>query len=766
MHPRLTSASVDRIGALLIWTLLLCASHGHAQAGTLDTLSAFKKGSQFRYYRIAGLDAQAARFELRRPGNLIRIACTFAGSADTGSARVRVFGNEAGAPTPFLEKDLVAPMLVRKTRSGVERVEILLTTPLPISSQQFFISIDQLSPGVLLICDAANRPPRCQSSIDQFTDQCLKLVNNSWWTAPRGFAIEAILDYTADPYPTHFEDRTEEVGLAEIAIAPGSLAAADADNDGYLDLLVAGRLFRNIRGAGFREVTVESGLSGKPIASVFVDVNNDKRLDVLCFGIADSSYHLNSALFLAVDSASYRYQPLALPQLLHPTSISIADVDGNTFPDLFIGQGSNDSSASSAGFLLLNDGKLGFIDRSNVLQSGADNQHPAQGSQWVDVDSDGLFDLYVARQGPNRCELWKNNGDGTFSNVIANSFLRPDEMRSVNSLGAHWKDFDSDGRIDLVAAQHTSLSATSGHTGQIRNVVHAQELARSGSTGAVEAVTIEFAEYRGAASWADVDNNGALDLFFSSGSPCRQADLFLQRPAGTFENYTPQAGLLRLRMGPDVLWGDFDNDGRVDLVGFVDSTLVYYQNASEQVGAYLALDIRDGMPGTRVTVFAEDRIYSDEVTSGRGLLIQDPPRLHVGLGSETSIDSVVIRWPDGATETKYDVKLNSRQTFGRAAPLIAGSAQVLSTVRVYPNPFSEKLEFAYRIGAASRVRIEIFGADGRLIATPLDQHQNPGVHSIAWYALDAMGNRISQGTYVYRVTAGAEQAVGKVVLSQ
>lgn len=736
-----------------------------ASADVLDTLSAFNPRSTYRWYRIAALRTQASRFEPKGAGHIEEVRILLAGDSGTGSARVRIFGYEGGAPAPFLGRDLIEPIVVRKSRPGLEWVTVNMRRPVRIDQRQFFVAVDRLTPGVVLVTDSDTKPVLCEDESESFRHQALQTADGRWWIGKYAFAVDVVMSYEHDPELTWLSDVTSTVGLADTSRVAGGIAWGDYNADRRLDVLFNGRLYENA-GSSFIDVSEQVGLHGIPRAGLFIDMNNDTRLDILFLGSSDTANPGQSTLFLAGEGGTFDARSLDLPPILHPTSFSLADADLDGYLDLFVGQGDDASGESLPNLLLLNDHADGFVDRSERLYGGNHGQHASQGSQWVDVDDDGYLDLYVVNQGENAAELWRSNGDGTFSILFGPQSSAQGQLLSVNTVGGHWQYADGDPFPDLLAPQHSTYERLSGTTESINSILHATELQAVTMSSSDENRGVEFAEKRGGGAWVDVDNSGTLDLFLASASPCRNAHLYTSTATGSFASQSSEFGLLHVPAGPDGVWIDYDGDGRLDLATLVNGYFHLFRNTVIASGNYVAVEV-DGadMTGLKVDLYAGDRKITREVASGRGLLMQDPLRLHFGLGDETSVDSVRVRRPGGDEQTFTGLKLNSLNTL-RSKDISTASGVMLTDVRAFPNPFSDNLTIGFVLKGRAQVDVIVFDLQGNRVAEPHSGVLDAGIRNVVWRAVGADGSPMPQGTYIYRVVAGGETFNGRVVLGR
>ncbi len=214
------------------------------------------------------------------------------------------------------------------------------------------------------------------------------------------------------------------------------------------------------------------------------------------------------------------------------------DYDGDGDLDLFFG---NDSQPNR---LMRNDGNFAFTD---VTPAGIqDAAAAARTAAWGDYDNDGDPDLYLANYPPVPNKLFRNDGNGVFTDLTAKN---PVVGVIASSKGAYWVDFDNDGDLDLSVV---------GYNGNFlfRNDGPDEPFADVSSAIPATVWNVE------AAAWADFDNDGDMDLYLGRDNfPNR---LVVNDGGGAFHDASiaviQDAGLAR-----GVAWGDYDNDGDLDL---------------------------------------------------------------------------------------------------------------------------------------------------------------------------------------------------------
>lgn len=735
--------------------LLLCSLSSYA--GQLDTIKYFDERAGYVYYQDATITMQAARFELRAPGELHRVVVTLGGRSVDGSVRLRVFGLEGGLPAPGLERDLITPILVRKSRAGVERIVVDIPNPVRINGHQFFIGIDNISPDVTLLSDKKTKRPSCVSENEAYYYQMLRGSGGGWTWGRYAFVVEAMVEYDISHREPYLINATKELALPDSLARNHSIAWGDVDHDGYLDLLFDGSLYRNNRGESFSNVSIPLGNPAKPRANLFIDINNDAALDLLFLGSLDSA-NTASSLFLNDGSGHFTKRSLNIPAIIDPTSFSIADSDSDGYLDLFVGQG----AAANTSYILVNNRQLGFIDRTEMLYPPGAAIPSCHGSQWVDVDGDGDLDLYIATSNDSEDELWIRNDDASYVNVLTQKGVARRDQLVGARVGCHWADYDNDGDMDLLLPQRVSLQqmkATSEQASSVVTTIDAQLYDYSSYKA-----DIHYEERPSGGAWGDVNNDGRLDLILTTSCGCRYASLYLQREEGGFIQETHEAGLIRIAAGEDAVWVDYNNDGKLDLATLVDGRLAIFKNTSISTNNSISLDLEGGHAvGARAEVFAGDMRYTQEVTSGRGVLMQGPLRLHYGLADARSADSVIVRWGNGRSDRYYGLDANTIHKL-REGGGISAIDRGMASIDASPNPFSTRLQLHYTIPMTEHVSVGIYTLDGTRVRLLVDEKQSAGSHDVIWDTKDDRGERVSQGTYLYRLSTSAGEQTGKVLM--
>jgi enediyne biosynthesis protein E4 len=432
-----------------------------------------------------------------------------------------------------------------------------------------------------------------------------------------------------------FTDVTEKAGVANERWGFG-VAIGDYDNDGWPDIYVANygknRLYHNNHDGTFTDVAVTAGveLGGWSTGPSWGDYDQDGRLDLFVPGYAKFDVdHPQSCDFQGTQVAC---GPAALPgeqdHLFHN--------NGNgTFTDVSVKAGVSDPK-----------GYYGFA------------------STFVDVDDDGWVDLLVANDSrPNY--LYRNRHNGTFEDAsYLSGFAVTEDGRLMASMGIAVGDYNRDGRLDLYVTNFSddySVLFRNDGNGVFSDVTVQAGLAEP---------TIPFLKW--GTGFLDFDNDGLLDLFVANGHVFPVVDkqnwgttwaerpwLFRNLDGVKFQEVPPSAGsgLADVIPARGAAFGDLFNDGHIDVViNNLDSTPTLLRNVVKNENHWVTLKLIGGpksprdATGAKVFVTAGGVRQRADVFSGGSYGSNSDPRLHFGLGSATKLDKVEIQWPSAKTQ--------------------------------------------------------------------------------------------------------------------
>lgn len=744
---------------------LLPLSFAAVTASQLDTLRTFGENGGAYHYTSPSIVLQAARFDLPHVAAIKTLTVVLGGSSSNGEATVHIYGDEGGLASPMREHDLIQPIKIQKSRSGYERITIDLPRPLLINSSQFFIGVSDLDSGVTLLTDRVERKPACSDpSAGSYFYQAIKLRSGEWQQGPFAYLVEVEISFDLTE-AVFIRDTNAVVYNEKCSIRPfstPSIACADLNEDSYIDVLANGRLYFNNGFGVFLEKTRDAGLPAHSTAHVLLDINNDGRTDILLLNCDDKSKS-GSTVYLNNGASNFTPYSIEIPPVIDVASISIADIDNDGFPDLFIGQSSNSTASAGGNILLRNTGNLTFEDKSGLITGEGRATGVCRASSFIDYDNDGNTDLYIANYYNQPDELWLNNGNGTFRYTAVDPNPGGD---AASSNGCHWGDVDQDGDMDVLIPLYIPPSNIYSNSSA---AVLFNEQFRGDSRISQQSGIVYEERYSGGA-WGDINNDGLLDFIVATSCPCRYADVYLQNSTRNFTLATHELGLDGLANNTDAVWADIDNNGSLDLLLISNDSLVVYRQKKSD-GNYIQIDARSrygnrSAVGSTIEVYVKNKVYTHQVTSGRGRLMQDPTRLHFGLGTATAVDSVRVQWPGNTMkETFTDIAINGVSTVTEGSgSTSAYGRKAISNITAFPNPSDGDVTIAFDVEESGLLTIEIVNIQGITQYRLTQDQAEPGPFRVQWNGMNINGQKVSSGMYTYTIHLNDQHYSGKVTV--
>ena len=444
-----------------------------------------------------------------------------------------------------------------------------------------------------------------------------------------------------------FEDRAVAAGVAVDGWSTGC-AFGDYDGDGWLDLYVAGYVAFDPRRLPPAPPAAGTTAPAAP-TSAAARGEQGGRVGVGAAFVAGAAY------------CTYRGEPV----MCGPLGLTGA-------PD----------------YLFRNNRNGTFTDVTQAAGVAEREPRFGFGVAWFDMDDDGRLDLFVANDsGPNH--VYRNLGGGRFADVgYASGAALDANGRTQAHMGVAVGDYDNDGRDDL----HVTNFADD------YNVLYRNHDGISFSDvsypAGVAQPSIPFLGW--GTGFLDYDNDGWLDLAVVNGhvypaadrrswntSYAQRALLFRNLLGRRFVEIGAGAGpaLTTPRVARGLASGDLDDDGDVDLVvnALDGPPLLAINDGGAAAGHWLGLtligDPGQGCPrdaiGTTVFVTAGGIRRRAEVASGRGQVSQSDLRIHVGLGRETAVTAVEVRWANGPAAAYAIPRVDAAYTIDQKTGAVA-----------------------------------------------------------------------------------------------
>jgi FG-GAP-like repeat/ASPIC and UnbV len=379
-----------------------------------------------------------------------------------------------------------------------------------------------------------------------------------------------------------FENIAPKLGLDTLNLAGGAIAE-DFNNDGYLDLFVSSwhpedqlHFYINDHKGGFIDQSKKANLAGLTggFNLVQADYNNDGFVDVLVLRGAWLGAKGTMPKSLLKNNGDGTFTDMTYESGLidsqYPTQTAAwADYDNDGDLDLYIGNETAWEEQAPCQ-LFRNNGNGTFTDVAAA--AGLQNMSFAKSVAWGDYDQDGDPDLYVSNLGAaNR--LYRNNGNGTFTDIAEDLGVSGPQWSFVSWF---W-DFDNDGALDIyVNCYDWSRGGLAGYVASLfgqRVPFDLPYLYKSDGHGGFKDVAAEENLTRMVlpmgANFGDLDNDGWLDFYLGTGYPDYEGlmpnVMYHNREGKRFVDITTAGGFGHLQKGHGVVFADFDRDGDQDV---------------------------------------------------------------------------------------------------------------------------------------------------------------------------------------------------------
>ncbi|RPI16786.1 MAG: T9SS C-terminal target domain-containing protein [Ignavibacteriae bacterium] len=510
----------------------------------------------------------------------------------------------------------------------------------------------------------------------------------------------------------------------------------DFDNDGFIDvLLTAGSargssLYKNNGDGSFTKVV--NGATGDSIYNsawgcAFGDYNNDGFIDIV-LAAANNFIGINHENRLLLNNGNGTFTNIdttAVTDTLAPFTVPIwSDYDQDGDIDMFIGSGPATNTPTRDYLyknLLKESGVWGF-SRINTPDIGTDLVD-GQVWNWIDYDNDGDLDAFLTNYSGNiNNRLYRNNGNDTYTNMTQ-AEVGTIVSDQGSSLANVWGDFDNDGFIDCYitndGGQFSWYYKNNGNGTFTRN----------------DALAVRITGPVFGASAGDYDNDGDLDLY---------------APA-----ITSSKGLFRNDLSNGYKWVNIKCVGIGGATGSNLSAIGTRIKAKANINGIPTWQIRE--------------VSAQNTFNGMNML-----NVHFGFGNAAVIDSLVITWSRGLTQTFTNVAVNKfyNATEGQGLnEILIGikeiNAEIPGTFALYqnyPNPFNPSTKIKFDIPSnvkrqTSNVKLVIFDVIGKEITTLVNEQLNPGTYEVKWNAAN-----YPTGVYFYKLTAGSFAQTKKLIL--
>lgn len=349
----------------------------------------------------------------------------------------------------------------------------------------------------------------------------------------------------------------------------------------------------------------------------------------------------------------------------------------------------------------LNDANSNFTYYQSGVTPGAYNLGLTQSggnyaSLWTDYDNDGDVDMFISKCSGPPCELHRNDGNGVFTDVSAQVGINFTPVQSWSSAIA---DFDNDGDMDIIVGSNGTVP-----TRYFRNNLD--------TTNDVEE---PFTNITAGSGWElntssnrdyiayDFDNDGWVDVMGPSGK------IMFNTGDGNFT-------LVNYNNGISVgAIGDLNGDGFLD---FLNNNVVRYANPNGNHWFSVSLSgVQSNVNGigARVEIYGAFGKQIRDIRSGEGFAYMSSLNAYFGLGANTNVDKMVIKWPSGAEDTIFNPGIDKTVHVTEGESLLANNQFDAQSFVIAPNPASDVISIQLGSALAKVKSVEIFDISGRMV---------------------------------------------------
>ena len=605
-----------------------------------------------------------------------------------------------------------------------------------------------------------------------------------------------------------FTDVTEQAGIDHIfhvfeGTFGGGAAVIDIDQDGWEDVFLAGgaegnQLLKNQGDGTFKDISEEAGLNSLDglvtQGAASADVNRDGWPDLFVTTIAvvagTTFTEAPNVLLINNQDGSFSDQSVAYG-IVEPTfssSASFGDVNQDGYPDLYVsnyfdnfegrlddfsGPISGGSTQPGKDLFYLNDQGRRFIESSQAY--GID--HIGLGFQglWTDFDNDRDLDLLIANDFGNRTTpnlLYRND-------YPASSFTEIGEEMNfdfgINGMGIGACDINMDGMLDYFV---TNIQASPLFINHGAEAPFTEESIPRGS-GFFTVITDNgngITPISWGVNFFDMDHDMDQDLFISNGclNPmlAPNPNLMLENTNGRFQDKAKLSLTNDHSIGRGSVVFDYDQDGDMDLlvvnqgpheeedigIDFLGTRL--YRNDHNNQQGWLKVKLKGDRSdlqgiGSRVEARMGDKLLVREVYAGASHESQNSTIVHFGLGTNSTVDSLTVKWTSGITQVIPNVSANQTIEVVEKGRVDTGEKGEMTA---FPTYFDETITLKYSFPESANFHLSVLDAQGRRIAQLIKKGQGFG-GSYLWQ----VPNDLGAGLYMFLLQTDTENYVSKAI---
>lgn len=482
----------------------------------------------------------------------------------------------------------------------------------------------------------------------------------------RGFVLFLIM-LSTNCFAQYLTDiaTAQNIQHSDISIDEGGVGVSffDFDNDGWDDLTFIKQndsllLYKNMQGA-FTLLPTAIPTPGEPKQAIWVDYDNNEINDLLIT-------YTNGPVQLWHNNGNFTFTDVTfqsgLSLLPGPNNgAAFGDFNKDGYLDLYLSRYALSGDANNpdhVNALYKNNGNGTFTNIA--FQAGVTDSIKASfQAVWLDYDNDGWPDIYVINDQPyDLNSLYRNNGDETFTNVSdASGSTNPNSNPMSNSVA----DFDNDGDLDIFM------------TGKGSDVCRLLVNNNDGTfTESASSYGVDLNQFFWGAVWVDLNNDSYQDLFIVSDNNTPQPGNYelMSNQANYFVNSPQNVNTTGVASSRSLGTGDANNDGNADIVvsNRAPTNSYLWRNYGTAGNYYVKISLRGTVSnrmaiGSWIKLYIDGNCYTKYTMCGENFMGQSSQHLLFGIGTNIKADSVIVIYPSGIIDKYYDVLRNSTNYF-------------------------------------------------------------------------------------------------------
>jgi hypothetical protein len=561
-----------------------------------------------------------------------------------------------------------------------------------------------------------------------------------------------------------FTDVTAQSGIQ--AGASQGFCWGDYNNDSLIDIYQSSinMLFINTGVDDAFSLVSTSPAAGTGIGSVMADFTGDGNLDLLTTQGGSLALIVNTGDTLSfIDTTSGVWlDSITVPNSICEPAVADFDRDGNL--EIAFTGAYADVSQTSVRLAKLNVETGKYENVAGTVLDDTTHKFEAWNPTWVDIDNDGYLDLFV----PSIRGSFPTCKSGLYLNYSGEG-LDFSEIEingsdtDVSAIASVLGDIDNDGDMDLIT------QAFGGDGGALYVLLNNGDATFTDTTAASGITPSD--QMRGLC-FGDYDNDGDLDLLI--GGNGLELTIYQSQLVGgslTFTNVTETTIGTEMTGHRSALFIDYNLDGFLDVfASYTGAVKLFKNNLTDNNWIGFRLSMTEGNNksaiGARVRVVAGDlSMIRDVQGGGYGGMTGGNLVAHFGLGSAEQADSVIIKWPDGTSSELLNYAANQYYDVDETTTSGIEETQDLPKAfalkQISPNPFNEKTTISYAVANEGPVKIALYDLLGREIALLVNGVKQPGTHTVELNAAN-----LSSGIYFCHMQAGEFDTSQKLLLTK